>query len=52
ALLETVIGPFWVWLALGEEPGIRSLIGGAIIVVALLVHALIRLHGLRHPVRA
>jgi drug/metabolite transporter (DMT)-like permease len=42
-LLETVAGPFWVWLVLAEEPGIRSLIGGAIIVVTLGLHALVRL---------
>ena len=42
-LLETVVGPFWVWLVLAEEPGTRSLIGGAIIVTALFVHALVRL---------
>ncbi|MEE8456059.1 MAG: DMT family transporter [Limibaculum sp.] len=42
-LLETVVGPFWVWLVLAEEPGIRSLIGGAIIVTALFLHALVRL---------
>ena len=41
-LLETVVGPFWVWLVLAEEPGIRSLIGGAIIVTALFLHALVR----------
>jgi drug/metabolite transporter (DMT)-like permease len=27
-LLETVVGPFWVWLVLAEQPGIRTLIGG------------------------
>ncbi|MCH8952606.1 MAG: DMT family transporter [Proteobacteria bacterium] len=42
-LLETVVGPFWVWLALAEEPGMRSLIGGAIIVATLGLHALVRL---------
>jgi drug/metabolite transporter (DMT)-like permease len=42
-LLETVVGPFWVWLVLAEEPGIRSLIGGAIIVATLGLHALVRL---------
>jgi drug/metabolite transporter (DMT)-like permease len=42
-LLETVLGPFWVWLVLAEQPGIRSLIGGAIIVTALFLHALVRL---------
>ena len=42
-LLETVLGPFWVWLVLAEQPGIRSLIGGAIIVTALFLHAMVRL---------
>ncbi|MGR3718158.1 MAG: DMT family transporter [Thermohalobaculum sp.] len=42
-LLETVVGPFWVWLVLAEEPGIRSLIGGTIIVATLGLHALVRL---------
>ena len=42
-LLETVVGPFWVWLVLAEEPGIRSLIGGGIIVTALFLHAMVRL---------
>ena len=41
-LLETVVGPFWVWLVLAEEPEIRSLIGGAIIVATLFLHALVR----------
>jgi len=42
-LLETVIGPFWVWLVLAEQPGTRSLIGGGIIVTALFLHGLWRL---------
>ena len=46
-LLETVLGPFWVWLALGENPGTRSLIGGGVIVAVLLAHALFRLRGAR-----
>ncbi|MFQ5565338.1 MAG: DMT family transporter [Paracoccaceae bacterium] len=41
-LLETVAGPFWVWLVLAEEPGVRSLIGGAVIVTTLFLHALVR----------
>ncbi len=49
ALLETVIGPLWVWLVLGEEPGARSLAGGAVIVTALFLHALLRL---RQPAAA
>ena len=34
-LLETVLGPFWVWLGVGEAPGIFGLIGGGIVIAAL-----------------
>ena len=39
-LLETVVGPFWVWLALGEIPSNRTFLGGAIVIAALAGHAL------------
>jgi drug/metabolite transporter (DMT)-like permease len=39
-LLETVVGPFWVWLVLGEEPSGRAIVGGAIVIAALAGHAL------------
>ncbi len=38
-LLETALGPLWVWLAMGEVPATTALIGGAIIVLAILVSA-------------
>lgn len=38
-LLETVLGPLWVWLVLGEAPGERALLGGVIVVAALAVHS-------------
>ena len=41
-LLESVLGPFWVWLVIGENPGIRSIVGGAIVILVLLVHAMSR----------
>jgi drug/metabolite transporter (DMT)-like permease len=41
-LLETIIGPLWVWLVIGEEPGIRTFAGGSIVVAALFSHALWR----------
>ena len=37
-LLETLLGPVWVWLALGETVSRSTLLGGAIIVGTLLVH--------------
>jgi drug/metabolite transporter (DMT)-like permease len=38
AVLESVLGPVWVWLAVGERPGVFSLIGGAVILSALVAH--------------
>lgn len=37
-LLETVLGPLWVWLAVGETPTGPMLIGGAIVVVSLALY--------------
>ena len=41
--LESVLGSLWVWLIHNEIPSIRTLIGGAIVVLALTVHL-----GLQH----
>ena len=38
--LEPVLGPVWVWLIHGEVPMPRTIIGGAIVFVALLIHIL------------
>jgi drug/metabolite transporter (DMT)-like permease len=37
-LLETVLGPLWVWMAMGEEPGANALAGGAIVILALVMN--------------
>ena len=42
-LLEAVLGPLWVWMALGEDPGARTLAGGFIVLATLAAHSLIRL---------
>jgi drug/metabolite transporter (DMT)-like permease len=36
-LLEVVLGPLWVWLALDEHPGTLTLVGGAVVVVAIVI---------------
>jgi drug/metabolite transporter (DMT)-like permease len=36
-LLEVVLGPLWVWLALSERPGTATLAGGAIVIVAIVI---------------
>ena len=35
---EPVLGPVWVWLIHGEVPGVRTLLGGGIVFLALLLH--------------
>jgi drug/metabolite transporter (DMT)-like permease len=37
ALLEVVLGPLWVWIVLAEQPPPLTLVGGAIIILAVLV---------------
>jgi drug/metabolite transporter (DMT)-like permease len=39
-LLEVVLGPIWVWIALGERPGTATLVGGAIVVAAIVIQTL------------
>jgi drug/metabolite transporter (DMT)-like permease len=34
-LLDIVLGPLWVWIAFGENPGIAALIGGGLILSAV-----------------
>lgn len=34
-LLETVLGPYWVWLVIGEAPTPRMILGGVVVVVSL-----------------
>ena len=38
-LLEMVLGPYWVWLVLDEEPGQRAVVGGVIVLTVLLLHS-------------
>ena len=42
-LVETILGPIWVWLALGEIPQTTTMIAGLLIVGTLLTHTLLSL---------
>jgi drug/metabolite transporter (DMT)-like permease len=42
-LLETVLGPLWVWLVIHETPGEWTLVGGAVVVATLVAHSLLSL---------
>jgi drug/metabolite transporter (DMT)-like permease len=38
-LLEIVLGPLWVWVFLGEQPPTATLVGGAVVLGAVLLEA-------------
>ena len=42
-VVETVLGPFWVWLVLRETPTFWALVGGGIVVATLVIHSAIGL---------
>jgi drug/metabolite transporter (DMT)-like permease len=39
SLLEVVLGPLWVWLAYDERPGAATVVGGLVVVTAVVVQA-------------
>jgi len=43
-LLETVLGPLWVWIFLGEQPSRGGFIGGVIVVASLATHIIVASH--------
>ena len=50
-LLETVLGPAWIWAGVGEKPTMNAQVGGVVVVLALLAHSArsIRSKNLRRP---
>jgi drug/metabolite transporter (DMT)-like permease len=38
-LLEIVLGPLWVWIFLGEQPGTATVVGGVIVLGAVALQA-------------
>ncbi len=42
-LLETIIGPIWVWLIIKEQPSIETIIGGTVIVATIAIHSFLKL---------
>jgi drug/metabolite transporter (DMT)-like permease len=39
ALVETVLGPIWVWLGVGETPSQMALIGGSVVIISIASNA-------------
>jgi drug/metabolite transporter (DMT)-like permease len=46
ALLETILGPIWVWIGIGERPSDLALIGGMVVLTALAADSVPALRGL------
>lgn len=44
AVIEPVFNPVWVFFAIGETPGSHALIGGGIIVLAVIIASIITAH--------
>ena len=42
-LLETILGPLWVWLVIKEQPSIETIVGGFIIIITITVHSILSL---------
>ncbi len=40
SLLETTLGPVWVWLGIGERPSDAALLGGVVVVGSLILNQL------------
>lgn len=50
-LAETILGPAWVWLALGEVPTLRVALGGALLLGSLVIYYGTDIAPQRHRVR-
>ena len=42
-VLETILGPIWVWLIIHEQPTTKTLIGGIFIVLIIITHTFLEL---------
>jgi drug/metabolite transporter (DMT)-like permease len=49
-LLEVVLGPLWVWIAFAETPALTALIGGIVVILAVLLQTTQKMQprGMRH----
>ena len=42
-LLETIIGPVWVWLVIKEQPTLETIFGGIVILLTIGIHSFLKL---------
>jgi drug/metabolite transporter (DMT)-like permease len=41
---ETILGPLWVWIFMGETPRPRTIVGGGIVLMALVAYLALQMH--------
>lgn len=51
-LLETILAPIWVWIVFSETPTSRTLLGGGILILALLGHSLWQMRATAYLVKS
>ena len=42
-LMETILGPLWVWFVILEQPSIETIIGGILIIITIAIHSALSL---------
>ena len=42
-LLETIIGPIWVWMVIKEQPSMETIYGGIIIIITIAIHSFLKI---------
>ena len=42
-LLETIIGPIWVWIVIKEQPTLETIQGGIVIILTIAIHSFLKL---------
>jgi len=42
-ILETILGPIWVWFVIHEEPSSKTIIGGIVIILIIITHTIFEL---------
>ena len=42
-LLETIIGPIWVWLVIKEQPSLETIQGGLVIILTIAIHSFLKI---------
>jgi len=42
-LLETILGPLWVWMVIKEQPSFETILGGSVIVATIATHSFLAL---------